>query len=479
MNFALLSIIACNPIMAVPDGLPEHVYLKTSTESFNSDWYFVINDGLIWVKPNEWSGERDPADWTLLGKTGVPDGRKLDNWGEPGEIIEISADGCHLHALSSDGHLYRGTDMRHNVVNNVNWTDAWGWPYASGDGLSLEIGLKWAVSDSHPFDVDHYEDIFNYEHSVGAGVAHIYRISKDYIEFNDWWLPNDWSRKICVPNTPQNISVSASTIFIIDEYGDLWTRLYDFDTAGENNLLTYSYLEEDVSRSVRGLPAESWKKQPPPEGFYTDLITIFQNGEGNSARTLRVEGMVDGKVGYYEKPIFSDVWEFFETNNNLKGNEIHSDGLGDGKRGEYLDLTLSKQDSSSHFKAHMIDWDLFCSPATLLLRYQGDIITSNNTPLEFTFFHVHSMVDYFRSTNYWEEGTKSEIRGALLIPNTDGIDNKEAKTALEDFFEGREVINFVGEALIDQLELVEIEKGDWFQVPRSQKGKKNSLYALK
>lgn len=60
----------------------------------------------------------------------------------------------------------------------------------------------------------------------------------------------------------ENISGSASTIFLIGARRDMYTRIYDFDTSGEDDLLEYSYLITAASGQARALPAEDWRLQP-------------------------------------------------------------------------------------------------------------------------------------------------------------------------------------------------------------------------
>ncbi len=316
------------------------------------------------------------------------------------------------------------------------------------------------MSDSHPFDVDHYSDIFGQEHSVGLGVGHVYRVSPDgtRVHWNDWWLPADWSRQLCTPERGGlrvlALSASASTLFALTEDGSLWTRLWDFDTSGENDLLTYSYLEESVSSSVRGLPAEPWRRQPViPEGRATDRITIFQDGEGNGARVLRVEGSLDGALGLFEKRIDEEAWRFVETGHPLRGRSLDERGMeGAGlpepeARGLILEGSLGRQDSGAELGLTLDGYDLFCSPAEVGLSWAGRPLTVDGE--------------------------------ALMVPDTIAVvDDPEAREAALELLGDRAVINLRGEAWAEGLDLEEIPRGDLFHVPRSEKGEQGSLFLL-
>ncbi len=490
---ALVALASCGGKLDIqaPEDLPERVWFRSSTESFNTDWYVALRDGRIWVKPNEETGERKPGDWELLGNTGIPEGGGLVRFDEPTGVAEISADGCWLHALSTDGVLYRGSDLR-TGLGGFHWTDRWGWPLGRGDGLTLEESTArgWSVSDSHPFDADHYEDVFGQEHSVGMGVGHVYRSSPDgaRIHFNDWWLPEDWSRQVCAPGRGGvpvlSLSSSASTLFVLTEDGGLYTRLWDFDTAGENDTLTYSYLEAKVSKSVRGLPAEPWLRQPEPPGRITDRLTIFQDGEGNAARVLRVEGLLGGAPGFFEKRIDAEAWSFVETGEPVGGTFLDQRDAGPPQpppamRGVMLEGALGKEDSEVELGIELLDYDLFCSPAKLRLSWEGETLVVDGEPLELELHHVHAMLDEVRPQDWWEQGDFAPVRAAILVPDDIArVDDAAGREALLALLGDREVVNFRGDASVDTLELEEIPRSDWFHVPRSEKGREGERFWL-
>jgi hypothetical protein len=484
--FAACGSVPC-PIPA--DQLPDRVNFRTATDSFNTDWYVVVREGLMCVKPNEETGVREPGEWMLVGSTGLPRGSRVNRADPPEAIVEISADGCHLHAISSQGRFYRGSDLRHYAPTNLTWTDHW--PGAQGEGITIEVPTDrgWSVSDSHTFDVDRYTDITGYTHSVGLGVAHVYRLGPEglRIYYNDWWLPADWSRQLCGPERGTfravNISASASTLFVIDERGRMFTRLWDFDTAGENDLLTYTYLPAHVTDSIRGLPAEPWLRQPDVEvGRITRRITIFQDGEDNDARVLRVEGELEGVTGYYEKRIDGDSWAFIETGEPIDSPfldplQVEADPVSPSDA--TLSGTLSRENSEITLGIELLDFNLFCSPALARLTHDGEELTVDGQPLELAFHHVQTMLEEVRPRDYWQQGTATPIRGALLI--TDGIehiDDEAAREAAMTLFDDREVINFMGNATTESLDLREIPRSIWYLRPPEEKGDEGELYQL-
>ena len=466
---ALFVVHACGEELALdaPADLPDRVVLRTETESFNRDWSVAVREGRIWIRANQETGLRE-GDWELLGATGLPEGGGLVRFGPPEEIVGVSLDGCHVQALSSDGVWYRGTDMRKDVRRSLTWTDRWGWLAGNGPGLRAEVpDLGWDVSDSHPFDVHHYEDILGIEHSVGMGVAHLYRLDVDRrtILFNDWWLPADWSRTICGPERGTlplvDLSASGSTLFVAGADGSLHTRLYDFDTAGENDLYTYSYILDGPAGTTRALPAEPWRRQAAPEGVITDRVTIYQDGEGNGARVLRVEGSQGEQDGYFEKRIFENDWRFVSA--ELGGGGTPLPIPAEEIEGEDSPLAgrLTREGSDRSIELEVVDFNLLCSPARVRLLAEVE-------PVEATLHHVHVMVEDIRPYRYWEKDMSAEIRASLVLP----------EAGLDEFFGGRRVINFVGTATPGLLSLEEIPRSMPFRVPHEEKGIKGQLFGL-
>jgi hypothetical protein len=147
--------------------------------------------------------------------------------------------------------------------------------------------------------------------------------------YADTGLPGDFSRNYIGPERggfkAVSLSASASTMFVINEAGEMYTRLADFDTIGCDPMwFKYTYIpyESDLSGdnyfsnlTEWGLPPEDWRPQPPVplsgKAAITRHITILQNGQGNGARELRVAGLNEsGETGYWTKAVFDDDWTF-------------------------------------------------------------------------------------------------------------------------------------------------------------------------
>jgi hypothetical protein len=310
---------------------PEAVYIKTRTQTFNSYHYYLVKDGLIWYKSMD--PAKDPKDWTLFQKTGLPHNPWIAGFNKPEKIAEISADADELVALSDKGGFYRFCFDKIITRTNNAWLDRQGWPDKEQLYLDRRTAgnLSWALGKRNAH-VLYYEDPFGNQHHNGTmEIATTYVLLEDGQEicYSDTGLPVDFSRNYLGPERGAfkavSLSVSASTMFVINEAGEMYTRLADFDTTGCDPLwfkYTYVSYKSNVpgtnyfsNLNEWGLPAEDWRPQPPVSlagnAAITRHITILQNGRGNGARELRVAGLNEsGETGYWTKAIFDDVWNF-------------------------------------------------------------------------------------------------------------------------------------------------------------------------
>jgi hypothetical protein len=310
---------------------PEAVYIKTRTQTFNAYHYYIVKDGLIWYKSTD--PAKDPKDWILFQKTGLPHNPWKAGFNKPERIAEISADADELVALSDKGGFYRFCfDKIMTRTNNV-WFDYQGWPDKEQLYLDRRTAgnLSWALGKRNAH-VLYYEDPFGNQHHNGTmeiATTYVLLEGGQEICYSDTGLPADFSRNYIGPERGAfkavSLSASASTMFVINEAGEMYTRLADFDTVGCDPLwfkYTYISYQSNVpgtnyfsNLNEWGLPAEEWRPQPPVplagNAAITRHITILQNGRGNGARELRVAGLNEsGETGYWTKAIFDDVWNF-------------------------------------------------------------------------------------------------------------------------------------------------------------------------
>lgn len=310
--------------------LPDEVLIKTRTQTFCVGYQFCLVDGRIYYKrlPPEGSGEK----WRLLSKTGLPHSTVI-RFVAPGRIVEISADADALFAISDSGRLYRCYFDVRTTGPSPSWTDAFGWPDVSplelNDLVAGNRGWSLGTRRNH---VLWYDDPNGNQHHFGTmGIETLYFLGSDGqgLRYADTGLPSDFSHGLLGPErgsfVARSISASASTVFLINDSGEMYTRLADFDTLGcDPMFFKYTYRKECYGLAGSdfwsnftpwALPNEEWRKQPPVPlagaARLTSRITILQTGRGNGARELRVAGISPGgETGFYHKRIFDAEWSF-------------------------------------------------------------------------------------------------------------------------------------------------------------------------
>lgn len=348
----------------VNGNLPARILIKTRTQSFNSYHYYALRDGKIWYKALD--GKPGPVDWKLFGMTGLPENKDKKDFIATDRIVEISADADELVVLSRDGVFYRiSFDKVYSRKDNY-WFDAHGWPDLTKMTLDARTlaNIAWSVGkrNSH---VLYYEDAFGHEHHYGTmGISSTYVLLADgqEIVYEDTGLPTDFSHNILAPEKGAfrsvALSVSASTIFLIGEAGEMYTRLADFDTIGSDPMF-FKYTYEPYTSDLKGtdyrsnftpwaLPSEAWRKQPrlPIAGKAraSRHITILQNGHGNAARELRVAGLDSkGNPGYWSKGIFDGAWKFVQASLSIPEESLldsRAVARGTAKRGTGVEKTF-------------------------------------------------------------------------------------------------------------------------------------------
>lgn len=308
--------------------MPEHVLLRTMTQSYCKYYEFVLVDGRIYSKK---TGEDK---WELFLKTGLPfQSSHRDRFETPYAVRELCCDADSLYVFDDQGIMYSMFIAKGAPEKPFHWRRLSGFPkrnYVTQD--SLVIGKRGWSMGARRGDILWYEDRYGNQHHYGTmGLETIYFLTKDgqHIRFTDSGVPADFSHSIECPAKgtfiAQNISVSGDTIFLIGNKGTMYTRLIDFDTMGCDPMF-FQYTYDKVEQKSRGteyisnyspwaLPSEDWAQQAriPLEGSarLSKMISIAQTGQGNYARELRVAGTdKDGIVGYYHKMLYESKWAF-------------------------------------------------------------------------------------------------------------------------------------------------------------------------
>lgn len=403
---------------------PEQVYIKTLTQTFSRDFQFCIQDGLIYYKamPDaKYLNKGIEEDfWQVVNGCGIPFSSKDKNFPLVKEIVEIAADADSLFAFDTEGRMYQMFTNDLGPGEPFVWLNTFGWPEKTQLVQNYLVSNKrgWA-SGARRQDVLWHEDIFGNPHHYGTmGIETLYFLQEDGqgIRFTDSGLPSDFSRSILGPErgsfVAENLSASASTMFVINKAGTMYTRLADFDTLGCDPMF-FKYTYENLPQKYEGwqylsnyspwgLPSEPWLKQPDitleGKARLTKHITILQDGRGNASRELRVAGLdKNGNTGYYSKRINqmdSSDWKFvpvtlyFEKESFLP---ITSEGLSleaqdnlYGNKQEYSYIgSLWKNGSEVHgVKCFIPDLPLSEGHCTLEISYKDEIKKITVHPVE-------------------------------------------------------------------------------------------------
>lgn len=299
--------------------LPARVDLRDDRQGFNSYAELALADGSLYTRP------RSSA--TTWRKVPTPD--CLD-----GHIVAVSVDSNMAVALDSDGWIYSLDNLLSGPML-WNWTRSFGapiwlWPGMKVPNEALAPG-RWAIS--HRMS-DSFIDAKGYRHPMTAGLVQLVSLTGggSRIVFQDPWLPADHSYEIGGPLggrfISDAISTSGSVTFVMDRFGDMYTRKYDLDLAGANHIpCRYTWQDQgdlpsapnqlveriDPSYAAISLPAEDWQHQPKIPGEITSRISISQTGSAVEDRELRVEGRSRARTGFWHKDLAAVDWSFTAT----------------------------------------------------------------------------------------------------------------------------------------------------------------------
>lgn len=305
-------------------NLPSEVDLRDNSGGFNSYAEFALAEGSLYTRPR-----RSGAQWRKVPTPGCLDGH----------IVAVSVDSNMAVALDSDGWIYSLDNLLSGPLL-WNWTRSYGapiwlWPGMKVPAEALAPG-KWAIS--HRMS-ESFVDAKGYKHPTTAGLVQLVSLAGDgsRIVYQDPWLPPDFSYEIGGPVRGRFISEaitgSGSVTFVMNRYGDMYTRKYDLDLAGSNHIPgRYTWQEQgdlpsapnqfeertNSKYAAISLPAEDWRHQPKIPGDVTSRISISQTGPTMEDRELRVEGRSVGRSGYWRKDLVGADWEFMPVDGALR-----------------------------------------------------------------------------------------------------------------------------------------------------------------
>jgi hypothetical protein len=309
---------------------------KSKERTFTHVHYFAIHEKRLWSKARY--DER--AQWQPI---------YFDNETEEEYPEVICGDGCNLIVLDNRKKVHYKKALRETLDDGVykfvdkvikdNWKPTWfSLPYISNvinlftpKRLLIDSRIKsWTVSNLGRF-ARYYEDGAGAKHDVKTCTTlfALFHGSRD-IYTADPWLPNGFNypadfiglgfnHSISGPEnldfTYDDIDAAGSTIVLSGFENGLpafYTTMADFDILGRNPLYKYTDEPSEVRpNEVRLTTPVNWKKEPdlPLDYQATGRAFIFQSGEGNENRTLRVPVRhANGEVGFLQKQIKDQEW---------------------------------------------------------------------------------------------------------------------------------------------------------------------------
>lgn len=310
-------------------SLPDRIHFRTATETFNRRWSFVTRDGGLFVKEAAAAGG-----WRAMS---LPECLA-------GNLTGVSADDDELLAVDRAGRFYN-LDHILSAPKDWNWSSRYGTPLWTGPGNTLPPGtIDWTWSVLSPNEDHVWRDTAGNDHPVGgAKVSHVFALTDGgtRMRYVDPWLPVDHSYEVGLPAGGKfravALSTSGSTSLVVNEHGDFFTRLYDFDISGADTVFfRYSYEDQrgrpeapdmlseriDSGTAAIQLPAPDWVRQPKIPGEITSRVSVHKTGIGSDARELRVEGRDSGRTGYWTKTLTDPAWTFVPTDQPLGGRPL-------------------------------------------------------------------------------------------------------------------------------------------------------------
>jgi hypothetical protein len=414
-------------------NFPEKVSFRTKQETYNGTYDFILRQCTIWYRKKDQTN----TEWKKLKlhkKLTCPK--------------EISADGQNFVALDSLNNIYTMFRAHSENIKKFKWTKRWGAPFRRGFGMRVPLDNNgWELSHLSPVEDQYYLAFNGNKYDVGKGVVNIFVLSNkgQRITYIDPWLPNDLSYEVGSPKKGrfQSVSMSStgSTLFLINKFGDMYTRTYDFDMVGADDFFfNYSYDKEEYTvqdtapvlprKIPRPLPLPGWMKQPKINGTLTNRITVHKSGRGTTCRTLMVEGRDSlGNTGYYTKDINAKTWQFVRTGFPLAGRVLENcaEDKSDSTLGP--DESMKFQCTNKDITIELFDFHPYCSPATLQITLAGC------RPFMLS-LHTHETI-HLRKRERGLTDKYLPLRGAIEVPDELKKKRETLEPAVREFIDAR------------------------------------------
>ncbi len=320
---------------------------------------FVIKDHFIWIRDHANKGR-----WQALHFDGWPHEEPVSlSIADDFLVIltnknryELSLSGENIEKILEGQNFpysyhYHCSEVESNL--NPEWTEKWftapiihHFNFAKKK-LKIPEGVIDLAISCRGGRTSYWKDAADVQHPCYIRVDTFYILTESgKIYYADPWLPHEFSeesyplvkdKNIELPENfmAQKLCASASVLCVLGEdiekgVPKMMYRLEDFDTCGINPALPYTSLgriqriknKNLINPEIRILK-DDYNQLPTSElwinitleglensSLNSETLTIFQTGQGNLAKTLRIE--THDQMGYYEKFLSDDSpWTFY------------------------------------------------------------------------------------------------------------------------------------------------------------------------
>jgi hypothetical protein len=231
------------------------------------------------------------------------------------------------------------------------------------------------------------------------------------------------------------------------------TWFVDNDTLGYDPMIKYAYPSQAPCPEAFIIPMPGWKEHPlnlTKTAAMTSLqLTIFQTGQGNNARELRIAGWNEAGVsGYYKKNINEDAWNFVPYPHLIPKSEALEPLIvvaDEAFKTSVLDyekgiLISPKITDSSTIEVTLLNFGQAATTSTVFLR-KGDVA------VQLILYKTKGLMNFIvpstepvyqlcwpskQETNQAQENLLTSIFGDMQVMNVSIVENEE-KVSIKTF----------------------------------------------
>jgi hypothetical protein len=246
----------------------------------------------------------------------------------------------------------------------------------------------------------------------------------------------------------------------------MYTQTYDFDISGADTLFfRYTYDPEkgrgfqynnllSVLGERRVIPIQGWQKQKKISGKITDRITIYKKPDNPQIKVLRVEGVKEGKNGFFEKSIQEKTWKFVPTNQELKGMILENTSRDSSHKTLGIDNSSSFTGDIGKLTISIPNFHYQCTPNKFIIR---DKKTAHQVTLK---FHHHPLIRLApRAPGLSDK--ELPLKGAIEVPDNLKIDSPEIKKFILKNFKKQKFTNVKISATLYELVIKKLLRFKW------------------